>query len=96
MYEFKSDDGQVIERFFAVANRPSLGSAITVDGKRFKRIVSRPVGVGERPFCRKSIAAPQWTGEGIKGVSHDEQGHVCFGSRRAQDEYCKQYGYAAV
>ena len=40
IYEFQSDDGEVIERMFSMANAPDLGKKIVVKGKTYKRVLS--------------------------------------------------------
>lgn len=42
LYEFRSKDGNVIETFYHSDDAPDLGRWVTVDGKRYQRIISAP------------------------------------------------------
>lgn len=95
LYQFQADDGSVIEREYPMAQAPALGSALTVDGKTYRRVVCAgpQVGAGVRDrvhgYPKRSIAAPQWSGKGVPGVSHDPQGHVVFANPAAKRDYCR-------
>ena len=94
LYQFQSDDGEVIERDYRMSNAPELGQKVTVNGKAYHRILSLPASVGlaeydENDYPRVSRALPKFT----KGCPLNEKGQPVILNKAHERRILKQEGY---
>lgn len=63
IYSFQAEDGEIIDRVYSMAEAPSIGSVLEVDGKAFKRVFCGTVGDGtiaqrsKYPYLSSSLSA---------------------------------------
>lgn len=62
IYEFQSDDGEKIEKFYLVAKAPNVGKTIKHKGKKYVRIMSLDTQIekGFKPYVSYTLAKGQW------------------------------------
>ena len=86
MYEFRAEDGEVIEKFYNMKNCPDIGKKITVKGMKYTRILCSGITrIAEfKPY--KSITLPR----NAKGFKTDKDGTPIVESRRQEQEYVKR------
>lgn len=63
-----------------------------VSGSGLPQISARTAEVC-RGYPMVSHAAQQWSGEGIRGVSHRSDGKVVFENHTAKLDYCRAHGF---
>ena len=42
IYQFKTEDGSIVERFFSMRNAPDIGDRVEVEGQMATRILTLP------------------------------------------------------
>ena len=94
LYQFKSNDGEIIERDFRMKDAPDLGHPIEVNGKTYKRILSLPASVGlaeydQDQFPRVSRCLPKYT----KNCPLNEKGQPVILNKAHERRILKQEGY---
>lgn len=67
IYQFRADDGEVVERVFPMSAAPPLGAVIEQDGKRYRRILSDTTETIKQFKPYVSVAAPRRA----PGFKHD-------------------------
>ena len=95
MYQFKSDDGEVIERDFRMSDCPDLGFPINFKGKTYRRILSMPARVGlaehdSNDYPRVSRALPKYT----KNCPLNEKGQPVILNKAHERKILAQEGYS--
>jgi len=94
IYEFMSDDGEVIEASFPMSNAPKLGSVHTVtnsEGKQVKatRIMSTPHVQGDnwKPYISNRLP------RNIEGVKCTPAGKPIIETRQQERNIASKLGY---
>jgi hypothetical protein len=89
IYPFQSDDGEVIERSYSMKDAPPLGTLIEHEGKSYKRVVARIVGVQDRgfiPFKDMTVMDHHPHAPRV-----DKEGRPIFKSQREVDTFIKKH-----
>ena len=99
IYEFRAQDGETIERYYASCDdAPDIGEPITVDGKRYVRIISTPHLDAQLAYkCRgvhnqKIYGAKQWEGAD-EGFTYTDDGYFAPQSLSEKRAFMDRYGY---
>lgn len=88
IYEFQSEDGEVIERVHPMREAPPIDSVIEVDGKKYKRIASGGVSVeAAKVNCNKYPYFSMRHGAFMPGAKHDKQGRSFIESPTHEREW---------
>lgn len=98
LYQFKSDDGEIIERDFRMKDAPDLGAVVRFKGKSYRRILSLPASVGlaehdSNDYPRVSRALPKFT----KNCPLNDKGQPVILNKAherrilAQENYTREY-----
>jgi len=96
IYEFQSDDGEILERVFPMRRAPQLGLEILHNGKVFTRRISAPkngTAYDSEKYPKVSSSLPVGCAgaEHVTGGRHD--GKPIITSRRHEDELCARHGF---
>lgn len=105
LYQFKSDDGELIEREFtpeALMDLPLIGGSLVLreGGKQYRRVKPTIGGIVARldydhsEYPKVSKALPQFAA-GADFVKESGRNYGCpiITSRRHQDELCRRHGF---
>ena len=86
-YEFISDDGETREEFYSVDDAPSIGDAVTIDGKKYRRAPVVPQGLVRESIGFKSYSLPpNYKYHADRGGKFDTDGQPIFTSRKELGE----------
>jgi hypothetical protein len=94
IYEFQAEDGSIVERDYPMAQAPQLGQAITVDGKKYKRILSAGSQQVIKEFKEyESVACPK----GVEKIDpsikvNPKTGRPIITNRAQEREIARQTG----
>ena len=84
-YEFERPEGQVILHFMPMAEAPSIGSTVLIDGEPCTRIVSQI----QRPIVETtSFTSHQLARYHPDAPNLDAKGRPVFDSKTDVDEFC--------
>lgn len=91
MYEFKADDGEIIQVSYPMAQAPELGFVIKKNGKKYVRILSSSASIGVQESIKPyvTVAGPK----GIPGCQTDPKtGRSVIENRNQEREHAKRAG----
>jgi hypothetical protein len=89
MYEFKTDDGGILEKHFSIKDAPSIGSRRVIDGQRCTRVVSTSPQVRSefKPYSSPTLP------KGYPGCPTDRRGYSIVTSRDHERQIGKAEGW---
>jgi hypothetical protein len=107
IYEFRSDDGEVIEVDRPMSKAPDIGTPVKRGGKVYRRVMSRNIADGSAydlsSYPKISSTLPQFGGhdpnkpqnnnvEWVKEEGRD-YGKVIIHSQHEERDLCRRYGF---
>lgn len=93
MYQFRSDDGDIIERNYPMAEAPDLGFAVVEKGKTYKRILSVDIQIEKEFKPYESIACTRGVEKFDSSIKVNKKtGRPIISSRAQEKAVAKQLG----
>ncbi len=89
IYEFVNEDKELVEAFYPMADAPSIGSIVRIDGKRAVRIV-RPSRMHVNGSAFKEFESYTINPRHPAIKKRGRFGRAVFGSQRELDRFCER------
>jgi len=82
-YQFRADDGEIVEQFYHMADAPPCGSVVEIEGRKCTRLPPNLGAVRVKDYRHVSLTLPK---NCVHAKNHDKRGRVVVESKQEMRE----------